>query len=104
MSEGNRRIESWALRWLEGQGPRPYCHCCPLTYGCGQCCGQEAGVRFSKAAGSVVMARGLGLHVLHFLFPLVPPALFSSHPFLDVQMHGTTWYTDVLGRGAFVEL
>ena len=51
VSEGNRRIESWALRWLEGQGPRPYCHCCPLTYGCGQCCGQEAGVRFSKAAG-----------------------------------------------------
>ena len=40
-------VELQAPLWLEEQGHRPCCHCCPIPCGCGCLCSQEASALLS---------------------------------------------------------
>ena len=75
--QGGTGARVTAPQQLEGWCLRPYCHCCPLTYGLGHCYSQDAGVLctaspantgISGAVNSAGLARNFRLLTL---LPLV---------------------------------
>ena len=91
---GGKAQASCVPQWLEGQCPRPHCHCCPVTCGhrCTHNCSLEARVVHTTCPAIAALSGEPGLWVPAPLFPW--PRLLCLFQSTHLQMYG---YVELLG-------